>query len=80
MSKNIREDDFKRKAQMKDIARFLKQVLPKSPNTPGPEIEYHSTQIRTTPPVKRQEVAESTPSTSPMVKLYTRLPREYLNM
>jgi len=66
MSKRIREEDVTRKAQLKDVAKFLKQLLP------SPTVQNFESRDRftTTPPsvaVKRRAV-KSLPSTSAAVE------------
>ena len=50
MSGKVREEDVTRKAQLKDIAKFMKQVLPEHP------VQIIETRERMTPHVKRQVV------------------------
>jgi hypothetical protein len=55
MSEKLREDDVTRQAQLKEIAKFIKQVLPE------PTVQRFKTRDRITSSVK-QRVVESLPS------------------
>ena len=57
MSGKIRAEDDTRKAQLKDIAKFMKQVLTETP------VQRFETRKRITPLVKRR-VVESLPTTA----------------
>ena len=73
MSKNIREQGFTRKAQTKDVANFLKQVLPTNPTVLAKKIKKIFFESREhTPPVNRSVArnlfSQSKPFTSPRLK------------
>ena len=55
MSERLREEDVTGKAQLKDIANFVKQVLPEPP------VHRFETSDRITPPEKQRRVLESLP-------------------
>ena len=64
MSGKLREEDVTRKTQLKDIAKFMTQVLPEAP------VQRFETRERISPSVKRRVVislptaaAENTPKT-----------------
>ena len=69
LRERLREEDVTRKAQLKDIAKFIKQVLPQ-PTVHKFETGYRITTTPPSVPVKRR-IVESLPSTSAAVQTAT---------
>ena len=50
MSEKLREEDVTRKAQLKDIAKFMKRVLPEKQQSTEPKFETRDRITTTSPP------------------------------